>query len=165
MGKGSFERTISDQRRSASSLARSNPQYNDEHDDSDGHETGKTTILLRAFVTISFGPQLTTTTIGTIVVPQRTVSKANSRKKSLRQIVKPTVEHHVSKTHHEEEEAEDDTFEFTHIENVKHFNGLPRVRQVRRFVRIIRIDLLGRHFNSQNGQNKPKSHSRRYRPQ
>jgi len=61
-------------------------------------------------------------------VPQRTLAKANTRRKSLRQIVKAaaTTELHISKTHHEEE-AEDDTFEFTHIENVKHFNGLPRV--------------------------------------
>jgi uncharacterized membrane protein YfhO len=55
------------------------------------------------------------------VTTQRNVSKNNARKKSLRQIVK----HQNNETHHEE--IDEDTFEFTQIENVKHFNGLPRV--------------------------------------
>lgn len=60
-----------------------------------------------------------------MAVPQRTVSKANARKKSLRNLVKQTVESHVTKSHHEE--ADEDTLEFTQLENIKHINGLPRV--------------------------------------
>ena len=53
------------------------------------------------------------------------------------------------KTHHEEE-AEDDTFEFTHIENVKHFNGLPRVKEKTFCSFFLSFVRSGRHFNSQN---------------
>jgi hypothetical protein len=57
-----------------------------------------------------------------ISVPQRTVSKNNIRKKSLRNI----VEHkHVIQSRHDE--VDDDTLEFTQLENIKHINGLPRV--------------------------------------
>ena len=50
-----------------------------------------------------------------------------NRKKSLRQVVKKVHEHYQSsQTHHEE--LNEDTLEFTKLENVKHVNGLPRVR-------------------------------------
>jgi len=62
-----------------------------------------------------------------ISVAQRTVSKNNIRKKSLRNIVKPTVgQQHVTQSRHDE--VDDDTLEFTQLENIKHINGLPRVR-------------------------------------
>ncbi len=61
-----------------------------------------------------------------ISVPQRTVSKNNIRKKSLRNIVKPTVEQqHVTQSRYDE--VDDDTLEFTQLENIKHINGLSRV--------------------------------------
>jgi len=66
--------------------------------------------------------------ISSTAVPQRTVAKTNARKKSLRNIVKQPAEQ-VTKSHHEE--ADDDTFEFTQIENIKHFNGLPRVTKIK----------------------------------
>ncbi len=61
-----------------------------------------------------------------IAVPQRIVSKNNTRKKSLRNIVKQTVEQQVSSSR--QENIDDDTLEFTQLENIRHINGLPRVR-------------------------------------
>jgi hypothetical protein len=58
--------------------------------------------------------------ISSTVISQR---KNHIRKKSLRNI----VEQQITKTHHEE--ADEDTLEFTQLENIKHINGLPRVRQ------------------------------------
>ena len=70
--------------------------------------------------------QVSTSSISSMAVPQRTVSKANARKKSLRNLVnKQTAESHVTQSHHEE--ADEDTLEFTQLENIKHINGLPRV--------------------------------------
>ncbi|CAF0849901.1 unnamed protein product [Rotaria sp. Silwood1] len=63
--------------------------------------------------------------IGSTAVPQRTLSKNNIRKKSLRNVVKQTVESQVSKSRHDE--IDEDTLEFTQIENIKHINGLPRI--------------------------------------
>lgn len=59
-----------------------------------------------------------------IATTQRTVSKTNPRKKSLRNIVKQTIveQQQISEIHHDE-----DTLEFTQIENIRHINGLPRV--------------------------------------
>lgn len=63
-------------------------------------------------------------TISTTMVPQR---KNNIRKKSLRHVPKQTVEAQVTKSHHEE--ADEDTLEFTQLENIRHINGLPRVSE------------------------------------
>ena len=63
--------------------------------------------------------------ISSAAVPQR---KNAPRKKSLRHPIKATAEHQMTTTHHEE--ADEDTLEFTQLENIKHINGLPRVRQV-----------------------------------
>lgn len=49
------------------------------------------------------------------------------RKKSLRNIVKQPVEHQVSKSRHDL--RGEDTLEFTQIENIRHINGVPRVRE------------------------------------
>lgn len=62
-------------------------------------------------------------TISTTIVPQR---KNPIRKKSLRHVPKQPIEAQVTKSRHED--ADDDTFEFTQLENIKHINGLPRVR-------------------------------------
>ncbi|CAF3900524.1 unnamed protein product [Rotaria sordida] len=71
------------------------------------------------------GLKTSTSSIGLTAVPQRTLSKNNIRKKSLRHVVKHTVEQQVSQSHHHE--ADEDTLEFTQLENIKHFNGLPRI--------------------------------------
>ncbi|CAF2618324.1 unnamed protein product [Rotaria sp. Silwood2] len=63
--------------------------------------------------------------ISSTAVPQRTLSKNNIRKKSLRNVVKQTVEQQVSKSRHDE--IDEDTLDFTQIENIKHINGLPRI--------------------------------------
>jgi hypothetical protein len=65
---------------------------------------------------------VSTSSISSIAGPQRTLPKNNIRKKSLRNIVK----HQVSKSRHDE--ADEDTLEFTQLENIRHINGLPRVR-------------------------------------
>jgi hypothetical protein len=62
----------------------------------------------------------------TAVVSQRKVSKNTTRKKSLRNIVKHTIEQRqITKSRHDE--VDEDTLEFTQLENIKHINGLPRV--------------------------------------
>lgn len=58
-------------------------------------------------------------------LPQRTVSKTNLRKKSLKHVVKQSVEQQASKSRRDE--TAEDTLEFTQFENVKNVNGLPRV--------------------------------------
>ncbi len=67
--------------------------------------------------------------IGSTAVPQRIISKNNIRKKSLRHIVKQTAEQQqqqITQSHYDE--VDEDTLEFTQLENIKHINGLPRVR-------------------------------------
>jgi hypothetical protein len=61
----------------------------------------------------------TSMAVKTVSASQRTLSKTNTRKKSFRNI----IEQQISKIHHDE-----DTLEFTQLENIKHINGLPRVR-------------------------------------
>lgn len=57
----------------------------------------------------------------------RPQTKTQNRKKSIRSTIKQTTIHdQTEKTQHTQHE--DDTFEFTRIENVKHINGLPRVK-------------------------------------
>jgi hypothetical protein len=67
--------------------------------------------------------------IGSTAVPQRIISKNNIRKKSLRHIVKQTAEQQqqqqITQSHYDE--VDEDTLEFTQLENIKHINGLPRV--------------------------------------
>ncbi len=70
--------------------------------------------------------QVSTSSIHTTVASQRILSKNNNRKKSLRNIVKQKVEQQVSRSRYDE--ADDDTLEFTQLENIKNINGLPRVR-------------------------------------
>jgi hypothetical protein len=60
--------------------------------------------------------------ISSNAVPQR---KNNIRKKSLRNHAKQPVELQITEIHHEE--ADEDTLEFTQLENIRHVNGLPRV--------------------------------------
>ena len=72
--------------------------------------------------------QVSMPTISSSAAPQR---KNNIRKKSLRTHVKQPSESQITKTHHEE--ADEDTLEFTQLENIKHINGLPRVRHTHKF--------------------------------
>ncbi len=65
---------------------------------------------------------MSASSIHTTAASQRTLSKNNIRKKSLRNIVKQQV----SRSRYDE--ADDDTLEFTQLENIKNINGLPRVR-------------------------------------
>jgi hypothetical protein len=69
---------------------------------------------------------VSTSSIHTTAASQRTLSKNNIRKKSLRNIVKQKVEQQVSRSRYDD--ADDDTLEFTQLENIKNINGLPRVR-------------------------------------
>ncbi len=69
---------------------------------------------------------MSTSSIHTTAASQRILSKNNNRKKSLRNIVKQKVEQQVSRSRYDE--ADDDTLEFTQLENIKNINGLPRVR-------------------------------------
>ena len=73
--------------------------------------------------------QVSTSSIHSIAVSQRTVSKNNTRKKSFRNIVKQSVEQQVHQSHHDE--IDEDTLEFTQLENIKHINGVSRVRQAK----------------------------------
>ena len=68
------------------------------------------------------------------------LSKAQSRKKSLRQVLKQVSELHMSKIHRDD--GDGDTLEFTQLENIKHFNGVPRVRWKRIHVALVLTDLL-----------------------
>jgi hypothetical protein len=71
--------------------------------------------------------KMSTSSVGTTSIAQRRLSKSNSRKKSTRHMTKPTVQQEqISEAR---DEPNEDTFEFTHIENIKHFNGLARVRR------------------------------------
>ncbi|CAF1412151.1 unnamed protein product [Adineta ricciae] len=88
--------------------------------------TTTTTAAAAALAPSKITKTVSTSSISSMAVPQRTVSKANARKKSLRNLVnKQTVESHVTQSHHEE--ADEDTLEFTQLENIKHINGLPRI--------------------------------------
>ncbi|CAM2715553.1 unnamed protein product [Rotaria socialis] len=82
-----------------------------------------TTTVSNPPSTISKTVSMSSTALAAI--PQRPAAKNNIRKKSLRNIVKQTVEQHVSKSRHDE--VDEDTLEFTQLENIKHFNGLPRI--------------------------------------
>ncbi|CAF1243158.1 unnamed protein product [Adineta steineri] len=65
----------------------------------------------------------TVSSVNSTAVPQRTLSKNNIRKKSLRNIVKQTIQEQVTENDHDE----DDTLEFTQLENIKNINGVARI--------------------------------------
>ena len=67
--------------------------------------------------------------VNSAMISQRTLSNNNFRKKSWRNIVKQKVGGQTDQSYHKT--IDEDTLEFTQLENIKHVNGLARVRRPR----------------------------------
>ncbi|UJR23390.1 hypothetical protein I4U23_026398 [Adineta vaga] len=91
----------------------------------DQQHNGTSNTTTTTTTTTTMTKTVSTSSISSMAPPQRTVSKTNARKKSLRNLVKQPIEVEITKSHYEE--ADEDTLDFTQLENIKHINGLPRI--------------------------------------